>query len=82
MKLTVDIDGVKHIPQNAPCIIMANHQSLIDIIVMLMAIPYHFNFISKKEMLYVPFIGLDLFFEGDFLIDRKNLEKPSNAWIK
>ena len=82
MKLSIDTNGVEHIPQNTPCVIMANHQSLIDIMVMLIAIPYHFNFISKKEMLYVPFIGLDLFFEGDFLIDRKNPRKAKQCMDK
>ncbi|MGA0241624.1 MAG: lysophospholipid acyltransferase family protein [Candidatus Marinamargulisbacteria bacterium] len=75
MRLKVVTHGLENIPSNQACIFMANHTSLIDILVMVIGLPHHFNFIAKKELLWVPFIGLDMIFGGDFLIDRKDAKK-------
>ncbi|MEK9727232.1 MAG: lysophospholipid acyltransferase family protein [Candidatus Margulisiibacteriota bacterium] len=72
MRLNVEAHGLDRIPKNHACIFMANHSSLIDIVVMTIAIPYHFNFIAKKELFWVPFIGLQMLFGGDFLINRSD----------
>tara|TARA_A100001015_G_C14932350_1_gene688982 strand:- start:434 stop:1129 length:696 start_codon:yes stop_codon:yes gene_type:complete len=72
MKMNVVVHGLENIQSDGPYIICSNHRSLIDIMVLIIAIPYHFNFVSKKELFWVPFIGLDQYFEGDFFIDRHN----------
>lgn len=82
MKLKVITHGAHHIPNDRACIFMANHTSLIDILVMVIGVPYHFNFIAKKELFWVPFIGLDMVFGGDFLIDRKNPRKAKKCLNK
>ena len=82
MKLNVIVDGLEHIPTDKPCIFMANHSSLIDILVMVIGIPCHFNFIAKKELFWVPFIGLDMVFGGDFLIDRHSPRKAKKCLKK
>ena len=58
---------------------MPNHTSLIDILVMVIGVPHHFNFIAKKELIWVPFIGLDMIMGGDFLIDQATHAKLKNA---
>ena len=72
MKLRVKTIGLENIPANRACIFMPNHTSLIDILVMVIGVPHHFNFIAKKELFWVPFIGLDMLLGGDFLINRSN----------
>ena len=81
MKMKVVVHGIENIPANKPCIFMANHSSLIDILVMTIAVPVHFNFMAKKELFWVPFIGLQMVFGGDFLIDRNN-PKKAKACLK
>ena len=81
MKLRVTAHGLEHIPKDQPCIFMANHSSLIDILVLTIAMPVHFNFMAKKELFWVPFIGLQMVFGGDFLIDRNN-PKKAKACLK
>lgn len=76
MKLKVSTHGLDAIPTDRPLIFMANHTSLIDILVMVIGLPYHFNFIAKKELFWVPFIGLDMVMGGDFLINRNH---PASA---
>ena len=68
MGLKVIVSGAEHIPKNDACIIMANHQSLIDIVVMMIAIPCHFNFISKKELMWVPLLALTCCLKVIFLL--------------
>jgi 1-acyl-sn-glycerol-3-phosphate acyltransferase len=75
MGINLTITGQDDIPTNTPCIFMANHTSLLDILVMACAIPIHFNFIAKKELIWAPLIGIDLIMAGDFLIDRSNPRK-------
>lgn len=82
MKLNVEVHGIENIPKDTACIFMANHTSLIDILVMIIGTPYHFNFIAKKELLWVPFIGLDMVMGGDFLIDRRNPRKARKCLMK
>jgi 1-acyl-sn-glycerol-3-phosphate acyltransferase len=82
MQLKVETHGIENIPKDKACIFMANHSSLIDILVMIIGTPYHFNFIAKKELLWVPFIGLDMVMGGDFLIDRSNPRKAKKCLIK
>jgi 1-acyl-sn-glycerol-3-phosphate acyltransferase len=72
MQLKVTAHGLEHVPKHGPCIFMANHSSLIDILVMTIAIPVHFNFMAKKELFWVPFIGFQMILGGDILIDRNN----------
>ena len=67
MQLRVTTDGLNNIPKDRACIFMPNHTSAIDILVMVIGVPYHFNFIAKKELIWVPFIGLDMIMGGDFL---------------
>jgi 1-acyl-sn-glycerol-3-phosphate acyltransferase len=75
MGIQLAVEGQEHIPLNTSCIFMANHTSLLDVLVMVRAIPIHFNFISKKELVWAPFIGIGMIMAGDFLIDRSNPRK-------
>lgn len=82
MQLRVTTDGLNNIPKDRACIFMPNHTSAIDILVMIIGLPYHFNFIAKKELIWVPFIGLDMIMGGDFLIDRSNPRKAKKCLEK
>ncbi len=82
MGLKIKVIGIEHIPKNSPCIVMCNHTSLIDILVMVMAVPFRLNFIAKRELIWVPFIGLDMLFEGDFLINRQNAKEAKRCLDK
>lgn len=82
MQLRVTTRGLENIPTDRACIFMPNHTSLIDILVMVIGVPHHFNFIAKKELIWVPFIGLDMIMGGDFLIDRSNPRKAKKCLEK
>ncbi|HVY23729.1 MAG TPA: lysophospholipid acyltransferase family protein [Steroidobacteraceae bacterium] len=59
------------LPQT-PCVVVANHSSYVDGLVLKAALPAHFSFVIKKEMVQVPLAGLLLQRIGSFFVDRAN----------
>jgi len=55
----VEIEGRERIEKSTPYIIVANHQSLLDILVMFRLF-VHFKWVSKIEAFRVPFIGWNM----------------------
>ncbi|MCO4754833.1 MAG: 1-acyl-sn-glycerol-3-phosphate acyltransferase [Bacteriovoracaceae bacterium] len=60
---------------NRPSILAGNHQHNFDTIVAAKAFFEHVVFLGKKEILYVPFMGLCFYFGGNVFIDRKNKKR-------
>jgi 1-acyl-sn-glycerol-3-phosphate acyltransferase len=56
-----DVQGLQHLKKNEWCLIISNHQTWVDILVLqtnlLKRIPY-IKFFLKKELIWVPFMGL------------------------
>ena len=65
--------GFEQIPQNRPLIIVANHQSLLDIVAIVVGFrKHHPKFISKAELgRGIPSVSYNLRHGGSVLIDRK-----------
>ena len=63
--------GTENIPEGQSVIIVANHRSYMDILVMLAAFPLHWKLVSKDAVLKVPFIGWAIKAAGYICIDRK-----------
>lgn len=71
---TYTFTGRESIPKNAPLIIVANHQSLYDIVAIIWYMrKYHPKFVSKKELgKGIPSVSYNLRHGGSVLIDRKD----------
>ena len=71
---TYKIENREYIPENVPLIIVANHQSLYDIIGIIWFLrKYHPKFVSKKELAKgIPSISYNLRHSGAAIIDRKD----------
>lgn len=68
--IPITYKGVSHLETPAPFIVMANHQSLLDIIVIMARSPVKINFIAKEELLKVPVLGWDIRSQGHLTINR------------
>lgn len=55
--MPVSVDGLDHLPAG-PCLVVANHASYLDGVVMMAVAPPRFTFLIKSEMSEAPFIGL------------------------
>ena len=69
------------IPENVPLIIVANHQSLYDIVAMIWFLrKFHPKFVSKKELgKGIPSVSYNLRNGGSVLIDRKDSKQAIPA---
>lgn len=52
-----EVEGLEHVDWSRPCVLVANHQSVIDICALFRAVPVPLRFVLKAEMLQVPFVG-------------------------
>ena len=66
------IDGLDHLEANGKYVLCANHQSYMDIPVLLASLPFQFRFAAKKELFRVPLLGWHLRRAGHFPVDREN----------
>jgi len=66
--------GLENLPQGQ-CVVVANHASYLDGVVMAAALPPQFGFVIKREMNDVPVAGLLLRRIGSEFVDRFNRHK-------
>lgn len=55
--IDLHIEGAEHIPTDGNVIFMPNHQSMMDIVILIAYLPYPIRFVAKKEtkrMFYIP----------------------------
>jgi 1-acyl-sn-glycerol-3-phosphate acyltransferase len=72
----VTVKGGGNIPSTGESYIVAiNHQSNMDIPILVYALPLQLRFIGKMELKKVPIFGTALIRAGHFLIDRRNHQK-------
>ena len=65
------VRGLERLPADA-CVVVANHASYVDGVVLQAALPPRFAFVIKKEMVRVPLAGLLLRRLGSEFVDRYN----------
>jgi 1-acyl-sn-glycerol-3-phosphate acyltransferase len=53
--MRLEVHGLEHLPQ--PCIVVANHSSYLDGVVLAASLPPCFSFVIKREMSAVPLAG-------------------------
>ena len=69
--IRIDYVGAELLP-NSPAVIVANHSSYIDGVLLKAVLPTRFSFVIKKEMVRVPLAGLLLRRLGAEFVDRFN----------
>jgi 1-acyl-sn-glycerol-3-phosphate acyltransferase len=74
----VTVEGLEHVRQLAetPMIFCVNHQSSMDIPVLLVNLPFQFRFIAKRSLFRYPFMGWHLRRSGHIAVVR---DRPGEA---
>lgn len=72
---TVRVSGAERIPEGG-VVLVANHQSLVDIPLVLTAFPREIHFIAKRELGRIPLFGRAMAAAGNLFVDR---EDPRDA---
>ncbi|MFZ5636269.1 MAG: lysophospholipid acyltransferase family protein [Pseudomonadota bacterium] len=66
----LDVRGAEAIDWSKPYVVVANHQSMIDICALFRAVPVPLRFVMKQEMSRVPFLGAYVRAMGMVFVDR------------
>ena len=66
------VEGAERVPRDGPVVFMANHESWLDIPVLLASIPVQVRFLAKKSLFGIPFLGWAMTAMGFIPVDRKN----------
>lgn len=73
------VTGLGNMQKGRNYIVIANHQSLLDILVVCAALPLNFKFLAKRELFYVPFLGWAMACAGYIPLDRASHESGRRA---
>jgi 1-acyl-sn-glycerol-3-phosphate acyltransferase len=76
--ITVSVTGLEKVAAS-PHIFMCNHQSALDIHVLLAYLPFSFKFIAKRSLFLIPFLGWAMKRAGHISLDRENPRKALKA---
>jgi 1-acyl-sn-glycerol-3-phosphate acyltransferase len=71
-RVRLRVTGLENIQQGTPYVLCVNHQSHMDIPIVLAAMPFQFRFAAKKELFRYAFLGWHLRRSGHVAIDREN----------
>jgi 1-acyl-sn-glycerol-3-phosphate acyltransferase len=71
-RVKLRVYGLEHVNPGTPYVLCFNHQSHMDIPIVLAAMPFQFRFAAKKELFRYPFLGWHLRRSGHVPIDREN----------
>lgn len=72
---TITIEGLEKIPNEKGLCFIGNHQSAIDILIVISVLPVTVGYIAKKELLYYPFMNLWIIAFRSVYIERGNIKK-------
>jgi len=70
MKVRTEYRGIDRPPPPSPYVFIANHQSLVDILAVVPALPTRIRFVAKRELFRIPIFGWALRAGGYVPIDR------------
>ena len=71
-RVRLRVAGIDNLRRGVPYVLCVNHQSHMDIPIILAALPIQFRFAAKKQLFRYPFLGWHLRRSGHVPIDREN----------
>ena len=81
LKLNLIVEGEEHL-LDRPTIVVANHASYADPMILAAALPSNFAYVAKKELGHIPFAEYVLSKLGTHLVDRVNPRKGAEDFKK
>jgi len=71
-RLSLEVDGVEHVPRGRSVVVMSNHASLVDVPSIVRAFPGRLRFVAKKELAQIPLFGPAMRAVGTIIVDRED----------
>jgi len=76
--VTVVVTGRENVV-SPPYLVMCNHQSALDIYALIVALPFQFKWVAKRELFFIPFVGWVMKRAGYISLDRKRPREAIKA---
>lgn len=77
----VKIEGLENIDKEKTYMIMANHSSFYDI-PLVNILPINMRWVAKKELLWMPILGVVLYLKNDILVKRGDAESAKHMMME
>ncbi len=68
--VSVEIEGLERLDRSRSYVFAANHQSIYDIPILFVSLPFQLRIIAKESLGRIPFLGWHLHRTGHVLVDR------------
>jgi 1-acyl-sn-glycerol-3-phosphate acyltransferase len=78
-RVKVKTEGLEHVRGEGPYLFMSNHQGAYDIFALESHLPFHFKWLAKKELFFIPVLGWAMAAVGYISIDREGTRKTVEA---
>lgn len=77
----VRVEGLSHIPPG-PVVFMCNHQSALDIFVILSCLPVQFRWLAKASLFRIPFLGWAMACAKYIPVERENPREATRSLVE
>jgi len=67
--------GFEQLDWDQPCILMANHESYMDVPALIAACPVPIRFVARREVFKTPILGQAMWMTGQISVDRSDRER-------
>ncbi|CAL8581119.1 1-acylglycerol-3-phosphate O-acyltransferase [Xanthoria parietina] len=74
------VSGEHHLANSRPCVIVGNHQSELDVLLLARIFPPYCSVTAKSSLKRVPFLGWFMALSGTVFIDRANRQSARQAF--
>jgi len=78
----ISFSGIENVPSDNIYCIVANHQGILDIPILMRISPWTLGFITKKELRYLPVLNIWMIALGCIFLDRKRARNAVSVFDK
>ncbi|KAJ1665894.1 1-acylglycerol-3-phosphate O-acyltransferase [Coemansia sp. RSA 1813] len=78
--ISIEIDGEELLAKARPCVLVGNHQTMFDLIMLGRIFPQQTVILAKKALSYYPLVGWFMRLSGDIFISRGSKQSSSDMF--
>lgn len=78
----LDCNGLEHIQKGKGQVFISNHQSLYDVLALVVGLPVSIRFVAKKSLYRIPIFGWAMALGGHIKIDRSDRDRAIASYDK
>jgi 1-acyl-sn-glycerol-3-phosphate acyltransferase len=76
------VEGRERLDKGGRYVFISNHQSALDIPVLMACLPCNLSFVAKRSLFMIPFLGWGMYAIGHIWIDRRNARRARESLMR